>query len=170
MLIDRQGHELNDEWTKPGVDGEWPDDKVLLDVESLNTQEEKLKAYNGKLGIILQSEDDPETVAPLVDRLSLIVLNFPKYTDGRPYSSARLLRTRYGFDGDLRATGDVLTDQLAFMVRCGFSSLELSRARDPESVHKALNEFSHAYQTSADQASVQSVWQKRKAAAQSEKT
>lgn len=169
MLIDLHGQELHDTWTEVGVECEWPNENVLLDVSTVQQNAEALNAYNGKLGVILQSDDDPKVIEHLVDRLSLIALNFPKFSDGRPYSTARLLRTRYGFAGDLRAIGDVLTDQLGFMMRCGFTSLKLSRTRDFESVRQALNAFSHAYQTSADHASVQSIWQKRRVAAQPEK-
>lgn len=94
-----------------------------------------------------------------LDAFDVIVLDFPKFGDGRAYSQARLLRERYGFQGEIRAQGEVLRDQVLFMVRCGFDALELARA-DVESAEEALAEFSHAYQAAAD--SERPVWSRRR--------
>jgi uncharacterized protein (DUF934 family) len=63
-----------------------------------------------------------------LDRLSIIALNFPKFTDGRSYSKARTLREQHGYKGEIRATGDVLLDQVPLMLRCGFDALEITNA------------------------------------------
>ena len=74
--------------------------------------------------VSLANTDPVEDLAPHLGRLRLIVLEFPKFSDGRAYSQARLLRGRMGYRGELRATGAVLQDQVAFMLRCGFDSFE----------------------------------------------
>ena len=74
--------------------------------------------------VSLANTDPVEDLAPHVGRLRLIVLEFPRFSDGRAYSQARLLRGRLGYRGELRATGGVLQDQIAFMLRCGFDSFE----------------------------------------------
>lgn len=100
--------------------------------------------------IVLANTDQPETMSLDVDRLSRIVLNFPKYTDGRAYSQARILRGRLGYRGELRATGQVLRDQLPFMLRCGFDSFESEQPGFGPALARARALFSVVYQGAAD--------------------
>lgn len=79
-----------------------------------------------QIGVALAPDDAVEDILPDLDHVALISLDFPKFTDGRPYSAARLLRERYGFAGEIRATGDVLLDQIPFMIRCGFDAFAIS--------------------------------------------
>ena len=94
-----------------------------------------------------------DEVTALGDRLAgvkLVVLNFPKFTDGRAYSQARLLRERLGYTGELRATGVVLRDQLPFLLRCGFDSFESDQPGFGEALDKARTLFSVVYQPVGD--------------------
>ena len=77
-------------------------------------------------------------------------MHFPAFTDGRGYSTARLLRQRYGFKGELRAFGDILHDQLYELGRCGFDSFALREDQDPVEALRAFDEFSESYQAAAD--------------------
>ena len=79
-----------------------------------------------------------------------MVLHFPKFSDGRAYSQARLLRGRFGYQGELRATGGVLQDQIAFMLRCGFDSFESEQKGFGEALAKARTLFSVVYQPTED--------------------
>jgi uncharacterized protein (DUF934 family) len=97
----------------------------------------------------LAPNDDPHELSARVGRLNLIGVDFPKFTDGRGYSTAWLLRMRYGFAGDLRAIGDVLIDQLYYMRRVGFSSFALKPGQDEAAAVRALSTFSDHYQGSA---------------------
>lgn len=81
----------------------------------------------------------------------MIAVNFPAFTDGRGFSSARLLRERYGYKGEIRAIGDVLRDQLFFMRRCGFDAYAIRADRSPEDALVSLDDFSEVYQTSVEQ-------------------
>lgn len=90
----------------------------------LDLDQPKRDSAAGRLGVHLMSGEALDPLLPHLDGISLIALDFPAFTDGRSYSKAELLRTRYGFEGEVRATGDVLVDQLAHMLRCGFSTLE----------------------------------------------
>jgi uncharacterized protein (DUF934 family) len=97
---------------------------------------------------------DTELTDALAERLAeapLIAVDFPKFTDGRGYSLARLLRERHGFGGEIRAVGDVLVDQLYFMTRCGFDGLSLREDQWLEDAQRALGAFSRAYQPAVDQ-------------------
>ena len=86
---------------------------------------EDLLVRGGRLGLRLAPDEGPEAVAQDLARFALIAVEFPVFTDGRGYSTARLLRERYGFKGELRAIGDVLRDQLLYLQRCGFNSFAL---------------------------------------------
>jgi len=100
--------------------------------------------------VSLSNTDPVEDLAPHVGRLRLIVLNFPKFSDGRAYSQARLLRERYGYKGELRATGNVLRDQLPFLLRCGFNTFDSEQKGFEEALAKARMLFSVVYQPVGD--------------------
>ena len=99
----------------------------------------------------LEPDDDPRALIPFLDRLTLIEVAFPKFRDGRGYSSARILREA-GYKGELRAQGDVLVDQIAFMRRCGFDSFAPEGSLNPEAVERALSTYDRFYQKAADAA------------------
>jgi uncharacterized protein (DUF934 family) len=103
------------------------------------------------LGVWLDSHEDPEALADDLDRLSLVAVNFPKFTDGRGYSIARLLRERYHYQGEIRAIGDVLQDQLFYMQRCGIDAYALRADKDIEKALAGLSVFSETYQAAVDQ-------------------
>ncbi len=99
--------------------------------------------------------DGHAVVAEVVEELSalpLILINFPKFTDGRGYSLARLLRTRFKYAGELRAVGHILRDQLSYLYRCGFTSFALHPSKDPHDALDAFQDFSAHYQPGIGQA------------------
>ena len=102
--------------------------------------------------------EDARALIPHLARLRLIEVAFPKYRDGRGYSSARILREA-GFTGELRAAGDVLLDQMVFLRRSGFDSFAPAQALDPTAVEVALRRFPFVYQKAADDR--QPVWVRR---------
>jgi uncharacterized protein (DUF934 family) len=103
------------------------------------------------VGVWLAPDNEPAQLAPFAAGLALIAVDFPVFKDGRGFSTATLLRTRYGYRGELRAIGDVLIDQLFYMRRVGFSSFALRADQDRESAVAALRTFSDVYQASVDQ-------------------
>jgi uncharacterized protein (DUF934 family) len=94
----------------------------------------------------LANDDDPLSLRDSIEAIDRIELHFPHFTDGRAYSQAYLLRRRLGFKGDLRATGEVLVDQLIQMQRMGFSSAVLQNKADMEDAQRQLARFSGFYQ------------------------
>ncbi|WPC03286.1 DUF934 domain-containing protein [Pseudomonas sp. MBLB4123] len=110
-----------------------------------------LKARDGGLGVWLEAGEEIEEIADQLDNFQVIALNFPSFTDGRHCSTAYLLRTRYGYKGEVRAIGDVLRDQLFALKRCGFDAFALREDKDPQDALKAFDEFSEVYQASSDQ-------------------
>jgi uncharacterized protein (DUF934 family) len=101
-------------------------------------------------GVWLSPTDDPATLVPHLEAVPLIAIDFPVFNDGRGYSTAAVLRSRYRYRGDLRAIGDVLIDQLFFLRRVGFSSFLLRADQDRDRAVSALRTFSNAYQGAAD--------------------
>ena len=98
----------------------------------------------------LEPGDDPAKVAERLGAVARVEVNFPKFTDGRGYSIARLLRERHGYQGELRAVGDVLRDQIFYLSRCGFDAFLLRDGQDAEESLSALHDFSEAYQASVE--------------------
>lgn len=127
-----------------------PTGAVLVTHDQWQTQRTVLLARGTPLGIRLHSDQPPELIAADLPRFALVALEFPKFRDGRAYSYARLLRERYGFAGELRAVGDVLLEQLFFMLRTGFNAFEIEGA-DPLSAYRtALGDLSVWYQPTGD--------------------
>ncbi len=105
-----------------------------------------------RLGLLLQPDDQVETVAADLPRFAVIAVNFPKFVDGRGYSTAALLRQRYGYTGELRAVGNVLHDQLFFMKRVGFDSYALLDGKNAAyAIEAGFTAFSDAYQAATDE-------------------
>ena len=101
--------------------------------------------------LVLEPTDDPALLAGALAAVRVIAVNFPKYGDGRGYSIARLLRERYGYQGELRAIGVVARDHLHAMAQCGFDTFELREGEDAQMALAAFGDFSEAYQANAVQ-------------------
>lgn len=106
-------------------------------------------AQTNAAAVRLEPGDDARDLLPHLDRIKLVEINFPAFTDGRGYSAARILREA-GYKGELRAAGDVLVDQLGHMRRCGFDSFAPDAAFDPADADAALSRWADVYQAAAD--------------------
>jgi uncharacterized protein (DUF934 family) len=102
-------------------------------------------------GVWLSPTDDPAALVPHLHEVPLVAIDFPVFNDGRGYSTAAVLRSRYRYRGDLRAIGDVLIDQLFFLRRVGFTSFLLRADQDRAKAVTTLRTFSDAYQGAADE-------------------
>lgn len=123
---------------------------VLISFARWQAEKDQLSGRNAPLGIALPNTLDVLDFGPEAERFDLIILNFPKFSDGRAYSQARLLRERFGYQGELRATGHVLQDQLWAMQRSGFDAFEIARPDAVQAFVKAISTFSHVYQPTGD--------------------
>lgn len=132
---------------------------IIVSLERWLNEGDTLRSYEGKLGLRLKNDQSPAQVADDLDAFDVFVLEFPKYTDGRAYSAARLLRDRYGFQGEIRASGDVLIDQYGMMQRCGFNAYEIGDNADVPAWQAAEKRISSHYQSAAD--GVAAIWVKR---------
>lgn len=123
---------------------------VLVNYEQWQAQRDQLLSRGTPLGIRLRSDQAPDLIAADLQHLALVALEFPKFRDGRAYSYARILRERYGFAGELRAVGDVLLEQLFFMLRTGFNAFDV-QSDDPLGAYRtAVSDFSVWYQPTGD--------------------
>ena len=152
MTLIKHGRIVPDPWVR--VDDEAPlpanGGPALIALARWQAERERLMRHNGPLGIVLKSDQSPASIAGDLDRFDLVALEFPKFTDGRAFSYARLLRRRWRFAGEVRAVGQVLRDQILFMVRCGFDAFEMAKEADSEAFARALAEFDVWYQPAAD--------------------
>lgn len=150
------------------VDDRWQfvDDDVVLPVGKpiivrferlLNDDADYLFHCGCCLGVLVESGDQVELLSSWVKRLDIVVLSFAKFSDGRPYSSARILRDRLGFAGEIRAIGDVVIDQYGFMLRCGFDAFQIEADEDVRKWLVAADEIGLSYQADLTCAGVTSA-------------
>jgi|TARA_R110002094_G_scaffold160491_2_gene145881 uncharacterized protein (DUF934 family) len=143
-----------DEWTPfTGLEdaASLPAGDIYVPLEDWLHAREMLLTRNSRLGVALRNTDDLALIRDDLERLDLIVLEFPKMADGRAFTQARLLRERYGFKGEIRATGDVLFDQLFYMQRCGINAFKLREDQELQKSLRAFDEMTVTYQPSSDE-------------------
>jgi len=102
------------------------------------------------VGVLWPNDRRVAELVPHLDWLALVALVFPKFKDGRAYSQARQLRERYGFRGELRATGEILRDQFLFLQRAGFDALEVKKEADVAAFEETSRRYSVFYQPTGD--------------------
>src|SRR4051812_4274411 len=151
-LLDAHGTPVEDGWTDL-ADNAAADNAaarlegpVIVGLERWRADREALAAGNAPLGIRLKSHQLAGEIAGDLGRFSLVVIEFPKFRDGRGFSTARELRERYGFQGEIRAVGHLIPDQYQFLARSGFSVVAVREDADLESWRKALTAVTIAYQ------------------------
>ena len=139
----RARHVVDDHWTLiRDTEGELPAGPLILPLARWRQRQEKDELQDG---VWLGPDDDLESLEMWLDVLPLIALDFPSFRDGRGYSQAYLLRTRLGWEGELRAIGDVLRDQLSHMRQCGFDSFAVREDKSAEDALKGLAGMSVLY-------------------------
>jgi uncharacterized protein (DUF934 family) len=127
-----------------------PDGAVIVSLARFQKERDALLARNTPIGIRLEASQNPEALGADVNHFSLIALEFPKFRDGRAFSWARMLRTRLGFTGEIRAVGDFLYDQVNYQRRVGFDAWEVPDHFTLEMFERALAEMTNVYQPSTD--------------------
>ena len=147
----------NDPWISDGAE-EAP--KLLPLAEALEHAQD-----NAPFGVVLQPADDVRTLAPILERVAIVALTFPAFSDGRAFSQAMLLRERLGYQGEMRAVGTVLLDQVPLMLRTGFDSFEVEHAPTIKRLaEKRLPGIDLHYQPAADQTDAGSGYSWRRTA------
>ncbi|MBY0574904.1 MAG: DUF934 domain-containing protein [Undibacterium sp.] len=129
--------------------------KVIVPLKVWLAQRDLLinRISHNNIAVWLSSDEQAKDLGKDIKHFSLIAIDFPKFADGRGYSIAYNLRTRLGYEGELRAIGDVLRDQLFYMQRVGFNSFAVRADKNIQDALKGLSDFSERYQTSVDEKS-----------------
>ncbi|MBB3265386.1 uncharacterized protein (DUF934 family) [Azospirillum sp. OGB3] len=151
MPLIKDGRIVEDEWVAV-ADGEpVPADRpAIVTFERWQAERASFDGRNAALGVRVKSGTLAPVIAPDLDRFALVAIEFPKFRDGRGFSTARELRERYGYSGEIRAVGHVIPDQYRFLLRTGFTSAEAPETTNPESWARALTEITVAFQPSLD--------------------
>src|SRR5712671_1623723 len=151
MPLVKQGRVATDVFVHVADGTDLPGDgAVLISSARFLEDPEGLSRRAGKTGVIWPNNRDVDDLVPWLDRLAVVALVFPTFRDGRAYSQARLLRERYGYRGELRATGQVLRDQFVFMLRAGFDAFEVKKESDAEAFVATVKRYSVFYQPTGD--------------------
>lgn len=147
MPLIRDGQIVADSWKRLDDDEALPETgDMIVSLQRFQSERVALKKRDGRTGIALGNDIEPDDIADFLPEVDLIALTFPAFTDGRAYSQARQLRTQLGFKGELRATGAVLADQAAFLKRVGFDTFETQSGQPLEVWNRAARSMSVAYQ------------------------
>jgi uncharacterized protein (DUF934 family) len=145
----KAGALVPDPFVRIGDDAALPaDGGAIVTLTRFRKDRDALLARNAPIGVRLMADESPEQLGDDVHRLSVVVIEFPKFRDGRGFSWARMLRTRLGFTGEVRAGGDFLYDQISYLVRTGFDAFDCTFPL--EEFNRAHSEMSAVYQPSAD--------------------
>jgi uncharacterized protein (DUF934 family) len=156
LIVD--GETADESWIYLDDDAPLTDAPSVISLTRLKAEGADLRARNAPLGVVLEADGDGKTsmgedvheLEAYLDMLSVVSLRFPIYRNGRGYSAARILREQMGFEGQIRASGEVLYDQWAMMARCGINAFELAADIPLDTFKTALGELSGAYQPAAD--------------------
>ena len=151
MPLVKNGRVAADTFVHVADDAEIPaNGAVLIPAARFLADPAALVARSGLTGVIWPNDRRIAELVPYLDWIALVALVFPTFRDGRAYSQARLLRERHEFRGELRATGQVLRDQLLFMHRAGFDAFEVAKEKDTAAFAEALQRYSIFYQPTGD--------------------
>ena len=142
----RQREIVADDWRYLGEEGAEGAQSIIVPLAKLREDAGTWRGWRGRLGLRVGPATRVDELAADLPRLSLIAIEFPGPGDGRGYSIAKLLRDRHHFTGEVRAVGAVKRDQVFYMSRSGFDSLELAEGEDFEAAKRALDLYSVAYQ------------------------
>ena len=147
----RNRHVEDDRWEILPADAtEVPSAPVIVPLALWKARREELRERRHPIGVWLKPDDEPGDVVADLDQLTIVAVQFPKWGDGRGYSTATLLRRRLRYRGELRAFGDLGRDHVFHLARVGFDSIRLGDRHDPHAALAAFNDFSLRYQGAVD--------------------
>ena len=151
MPLVKGGKITADTFAPVADDAALPEDgDVLVSATRFLQDPESVLRRAGKTGVIWPNNRDVDDLVPHLERLAVVALVFPSFRDGRAYSQARLLRERFHYRGELRATGQVLRDQFVFMLRAGFDAFDVRKQSDAEAFAQTVKRYSVFYQPTGD--------------------
>ena len=151
MALLQHGALQPNSWRFVGDDAAIPaEEPVTVSLKRWQAEGESLRGRNAPIGVRLKNDESALLLGADVHHLAVVEVEFPKFTDGRAFSQARILRDKLGYKGELRAIGTILRDQYFYMTRCGIDSVELPEDKPVDGYLAALKEFSAWYQPASD--------------------
>jgi uncharacterized protein (DUF934 family) len=148
MQIIKDKRIIDDTWNYVTDDAELKAGNISVSLARWKQDKQQLLSHDGKLGVRIEPADAVDDIAPDLKNIQLIELNFPDFADGRLFSHAWLLRDRYDYPGEIRATGHYMTDQVFYLSRVGVNAFSPEKAEDLPVVLSHLNDFTVKYQNS----------------------
>ncbi|MBL6076883.1 DUF934 domain-containing protein [Belnapia sp. T18] len=146
MPLLEDGRLRPDDWTSIEDDAPLPDGPAIISLDRLRAEAAALAGRNAPLGVAVAPETQPEEIAPFLDRLALVAVRMPKPKDGRAFTQARSLREHHGFTGEIRATGHIIPDHYAMLLRCGVTTVEVPEGTDPATWTRSRDAIRVGYQ------------------------
>ena len=148
--IIKDGAIVDDNWQVIDADAtEIPEGAVIIPLSLWNSQKDQL-SQRGQLGVWLNSDESPQLIADSLANFEVVAINFPAFADGRGFTYGRELREKHQYQGEVRAIGSFIRDQLFYLKRCGFNAFELTGV-DLETALDSFSDFSDSYQAAIDQ-------------------
>jgi len=148
MQIIKDKQIVDDSWSFVADDAELKSGDISVSLARWKEDKQQLLKSNGKIGVRIGPADSVEDIAADLNDIPLIELDFPAFADGRIFSHAWLLRGRYNYQGELRATGHFMRDQVYYLSRVGVNAFSLEKTEDLPVALSSLNDFSVNYQKS----------------------
>jgi uncharacterized protein (DUF934 family) len=146
----QRGEAMEDPFTAVADEEFLPRGDVIISLQRFHNEGQRLLAEGRKVGVRIEANEQVEDIAADLPHIAVVALAFPKFLQGQPYSSARILRERYRYQGELRAVGDVLREQAGFMIRCGFDVFAPADGSTPAEWTHVAHRFRHVYQRGED--------------------
>ena len=141
---------MEDPYTAVSDEEFLPRGDVIISLQRFHNEGKRLLAEGRKVGVRVEPNEQVEDIAADLPGIAVVALAFPKFLQGQPYSSARILRERYRYQGEIRAVGDVLREQAGFMIRCGFDVFAPADGATPDEWTHVAHRFRHVYQRAED--------------------
>jgi uncharacterized protein (DUF934 family) len=149
MKIIKDKQITDDNWTHIADNDEISTGNITVTFSRWKKEKEVLSHHKGEIGIRLLPSDAIEEIASILKSINAVVLEFPAFTDGRSFSQARLLRDQYKFEGEIRAVGNFMPDQVFYLSRVGVNAFQLEKPEELNSALLLLNDFTVTYQKSS---------------------
>ncbi len=148
MKIIKDKHLIEDNWRHINDDEALPNGDITISLVRWNKEKHALSNHQGNIGVRIAPADDILELADDLKIISMIAVELPVFTDGRAFSHARLLRSRFGYQGEIRAIGSYMADQTFYLHRVGVNAFEMSNETELQTALTTLNDFSVHYQQS----------------------
>jgi uncharacterized protein (DUF934 family) len=158
----QRGEPMEDPFTAVADEDFIPRGDVIISLQRFHNEGQRLLAEGRKVGVRIEANEQVEDIAADLPNIAVVALAFPSFLQGQAYSSARILRERYRYEGEIRAVGNVLREQAGFMIRCGFDVFAPADGATPADWTHVAHRFRHVYQRAED--GREPAFQERKAA------